>query len=476
MTAPAHFDLCVIGSGSGNTIVDRHFVDWKVAIVERGTFGGTCLNVGCIPTKMLVHPADIVETVRHAGRLGVDATIDAVRWPDIRDRVFGRIDPISASGRTYRDQGRNVTLFERHARFVGHKRLLLEGSDGEEDVEITADRFVLAVGARPYAPPIPGLDLVAYDTSDTIMRIDEIPGRLAVLGGGYIAAELGHVFEAFGADVTMLVRGDTLLSHEDADVAALVTRRLSERIDVVTGAAVDRVGMDGDEFVVEVSTPDGARTVRADRLLVATGRVPNGAQLDPDRTGVRLDADGYIVCDDTLSTGVDGIWALGDARSPEQLKHLANRDARVIQHNLLHPGQPRRVDERFVPHAVFTNPQVAAVGLTEAQAHARGRPFATATIDYGHTAYGWAMEDTTSIAKLIGDVGSRQVLGAHIVGPQASILVQQLTQGMQFGRSVDEMAREVIYPHPALSEVVENALIALGRALDRTGDDLSGAG
>jgi len=456
-----HFDLCIIGTGSGNSILDERFDDWNVAIVERGTFGGTCLNVGCIPSKMFVYPADLVEQSRHAPRLGVDARVDAVRWRDIRDRTFGRIDPIAAGGRQYRIGLPNVTVFEHDARFTGHKTLQV-GDD-----TITADRFVIAAGARTHAPPLPGLDLVPYDTSDTIMRIDEVPERLAILGGGFIAAELGHVFDAFGSKVTMIVRGDRLLKHEDADIGARATELLGQRFDLVTFATPKSVSMDGDTFVIEVETPTGLVVVEADRLLVATGRVPNGGQLNVEATGVRLDPMGYVCTDEQLRTDVDGILALGDVRNPLQLKHLANLEARVVQHNLLHPDEPRSIDERFVPHAVFTNPQIGSVGLTEYQADMHGRPFVTAVKDYAGTAYGWAMEDTTSFAKVIADAETRHLIGAHIIGPQASILIQQLVQGMRFGQTVDEMARDVIYPHPALSEVVENALLDLVAALDR---------
>ncbi|MFN8051228.1 MAG: mycothione reductase [Acidimicrobiales bacterium] len=456
-----HFDLCIIGTGSGNSILDDRFDDWSVAIVERGVFGGTCLNVGCIPSKMLIYPADIVESARHAARLGVDATVDAVRWADIRDRTFGRIDPIAAGGRQYRIGLPNVTVFEHDARFVGPKTLQV----GDE--QITADRFVIAAGARTHAPPIPGLDLVPYDTSDTIMRIDEVPERLTILGAGFIATELGHVFDAFGSAVTMIVRGDVLLRHEDEEISRRITDRLAERFELVRSATPRSVAMDGDTYVIEVDTPDGLKVIEADRLLVATGRVPNGGQLNVEAAGVRLDPMGYVITDEHLATGVEGIWALGDVRNPLQLKHLANLEARVVQHNLLHPEAPRSIDERYVPHAVFTNPQIGSVGLTEYQAEMHGRPYAVAVKEYAGTAYGWAMEDTTSCAKVIADVETRRLIGAHIIGPQASILIQQLVQGMRFGQTVDEMARDVIYPHPALSEVVENALLDLADALDR---------
>ena len=467
MLAPvnSHFDLCIIGTGSGNSILDDRFDDWSVAMVERDVFGGTCLNRGCIPSKMLIYPADIVELVRGASKLGIDATVNEVRWAEIRDRTFGRIDPIAAGGRAYRLGLPNVTVFEHDARFVAPKTLQVG-----DDI-ITADRFVLAAGARTHIPPITGLTELMIDgggihTSDTIMRIEEVPERLVILGAGFVAAELGHVFAAFGTHTTFVLRNDALLRQEDHEISARITAEIEKRCDVVRFATPRSVSRTDNGYLVECDTPQGLVMVEGDTVLVATGRVPNGGQLNVEATGVRLDADGYVVTDDSCSTGVEGIWALGDIRNRLQLKHLANLEARVVQHNLLNPTNLRRFDERFVPHGVFTSPQIGSVGLTEAQAEMHGRPFAVALKEYGGTAYGWAMEDTTSCAKLIADVETRQLIGAHVIGSQATLLIQQLVQGMRFGQTIDEMASDVIYPHPALSEVIENALLDLVAAVD----------
>ncbi len=460
---PRHFDLCIIGTGSGNSILGPEFNDWDVAMVERGAFGGTCLNRGCIPSKMLIYPADLVELIRHTDRLGVKASVDSVRWTEIRDRTFGRIDPIAAGGRTYRLGLPNVTVFERDARFVGHKELQV----GDET--ITADRFVLAAGARSHMPPIAGIDEVGAHTSDTIMRIDRVPDRLTILGSGFIAAELGHVFESFGAAVTIVTRGPGVLRQEDPAVSERVTQAFSHRFDLVTHATPTSARREGHEIVIQVDTPTGPRSIRSDELLVATGRIPNGGQLGVERTGVELDAEGYVRTDDTLQTAVEGIWALGDIRNPLQLKHAANHEAKVVAHNLSHPESPRRVSEARIPHAVFTSPQVGAVGLTEPQARHHGRPYVAVCKDYGATAYGWAMEDEVGFVKLLADTETRRLIGAHIVGAQASLLLQPLVQAMAFDEPVDRVAHEVFYPHPALTEVIENALIECAAALDAAG-------
>jgi mycothione reductase len=452
----AHHDLLIIGSGSGNSILTPDFDGVDVAIVERDVFGGTCLNKGCIPSKMFVYAADVAHQAGHSAHLGVDAQCNGVDWPAIRDRVFARIDPIAEGGRQYRHSLANVTVYEGDARMTAHKTITVDGHT------VTADRIVLAAGARPVIPEIPGIETVGYHTSDTIMRIDAVPERLLVIGGGFIACELSHVFGAFGAAVTLLVRGEALLRHEDDEVALRYTALARERFDVRTFTQVLAARRNAaGEIELELST-DGVRsTVTGDTLLIAAGREPNGRQLDVEASGVALDADGYVVTDAHLRTNIDGIWALGDICHAAQLKHAANADARVVAHNLAHPDDLRTVDRRFLPHAVFGHPQVASVGPPERDLLLAGVPYASVTRDYASTAYGWAMEDTTSFCKLLADPVSRQLLGAHIIGPQASTLIQQLIQGMRFGQTVDEMARDQYYIHPALSEVVEQALLEL---------------
>lgn len=454
MADSAHFDLAVIGSGSGNSIATQAFDDWQIAIVEEGTFGGTCSNVGCIPTKMFVYPADVARAVDEAARVNVEATLDRVRWADLRDRIFERVDSMSISGREWRRTGRpNTQLIESHVEFIDPHTLRM--ADG---ATLTADRIVLAAGSRPIVPAIVEASGVPFHTSDTIMRIEELPARLVILGGGYISAEFAHIFSAFGVQVTVLARGETLLRHIDLEVASRFTELVSERWDVRLKTELLQLAQSGGELNFTLS--DGS-TLAADMLLVATGRRPNSDRLSLDAAGVAVHADGRVAVDNHQRTSVEHIWALGDICSQNQLKHVANHEARVVAHNLRHPDDLVEADHRFVPSAVFTHPQLAGVGMTEAQAVASGRPYVIATQDYGSTAYGWAMNDTTSFCKLIADPDSGQLLGAHILGPQASSLLQPLIQAMSFGLPAREMARGQYWIHPALPEVVENALLAL---------------
>lgn len=448
------FDVVVVGAGSGNTLLTPDFDELDVAIVERDVFGGTCLNRGCIPSKMLVHAADVAEAVRHAHRLGIDARVTGVRWRDIVDRVFGRIDPIAAGGETYRRNLANVTVYRGDARFVGERELEVDGE------RITAPDVVIAVGARPRIPPIAGLTEVRHHTSDTVMRLPGLPRRLLIVGGGFIAAEMAHVFGGLGSEVTIVHRRDVLLGGEDDDVARAFTDRYTERFDVRLDTVVARVEHGGDGIVASLAGSGGGE-VTVDEILLATGRIPNGDQLDVEATGLTLGPEGYLPTDRHMRTAVEGIWALGDVTNPDQLKHTANEEARVVAHNLVHPDRLREVDLWPTPHAVFASPQVASVGATARELDAAGTKYLSAVRPYADTAYGWAMEDSHSFCKVIADPDTRLLLGAHIIGPHAPTVLQQLVQGMRFGQTVDEMASGQLWIHPALPEVVEQALLAL---------------
>ena len=453
-----HYDLAVIGTGSGNSIVDDRFAHLRVAIIEEHVFGGTCLNVGCIPTKMYVYPADLARQARHAPDLGVDTTYDGVRWAEVRDRIFGRIDPIAAGGEDYRRGLPNVDVLAGHARFTGDHALTVAMNDGTTE-EVTADRIVIAAGSRVQVADVPGLDEVDFHTSDTVMRLPELPQRMTILGGGFVAAEFAHVFSALGTEVTQVQRGPRLLMAEDEDVSAAFTRIASAQWDVRLGTTATKVARDGSTTRVTLS--DGTE-VETDVLLVATGRVSNADRLGLEHTSIRVE-DGAVVVDEHQRTTAPGVWALGDVANSYYLKHVANHEARVVQHNLLHPDDLVASDHRFVPSAVFTSPQIASVGLTSQAAREQGIAHTTAVQDFADVAYGWAMESPHDdlFVKLVADAAGERLLGAHIIGPQASNLVQPLVQGLSLGSSVRDLARGQYWIHPALAEVVENALLKL---------------
>ena len=459
MGAMQHFDLAVIGSGSGNSLIDERFADWNVALIERDpVFGGTCLNRGCIPTKMFVLPADYAMSPTEAERLGVDLRYEGSDWAAIRDRIFGRIDAISAGGLDWRERSENVTVFHGEASFVDNRTLRI-GDD-----EISADRIVIATGSRPRRLDVPGLDEVSdlVFTSDDIMRIDQRPKRLVIVGGGYIAAEFAHIFSALGTEVTLINRSDVLLRSYDRDISDQFQRLIAGRVKLRLNQKLSSVEKDGKGLIVVTTDRNGIEyEYFADAMLVAVGRDRNSEALNLEAAGIDVRGGGQIRVDAQQRTSVDGIWAMGDVSSDYLLKHVANAETRTVQHNLLYPDSPVETDHRYVPHAVFSNPQIAAVGATEQQLRQWGTSYVTATQRYADVAYGWAMEDEGHFVKLLADPGSWALLGAHIIGPQASTLIQPLIQAMSFGQKVPDIARGLFWIHPGLPEVVVIALLGL---------------
>lgn len=463
------FDVIVIGAGSGNSIVGPELSGSRVAILDDGEwFGGTCLNAGCIPTKMFVHVADVVTDVDQGGPIGVHARPARPSWPEVRDRVFGRTDSISESGLDYRaHRSENVTLYRESFGFEslgdGVRPHVLASASG---ARISAPTVVIAAGSRPR--PL----LAAYEPdprihdSSSIMRIDDLPERLVILGGGAVAVEFAHVFSAFGTAVTVAVRGDRLLRSLDEGIGRRFTELARERYDVRTGASAESIDVGAEGLVV--SFDDGTE-VATDAVLVALGRDPNSDTVAAAAVGIDLHSDGRIAVDTeqrVLSGGrpVPGLFALGDVSSEWQLKHVANHEARIVAHNLLHPDELLSNTLSPVPGAIFAHPQIAHFGLTTAEAAAAGTEVVTVTQEFGSTAYGWALEDDSSVCTLVVGLDG-ELLGAHILGPQASILIQPLVQAASAGVGIRGLARSQYWPHPAASEVVENALLSAEEAL-----------
>ncbi len=456
-----HFDVAVIGSGSGNSLIDERFAGLQVALIDDNEeFGGTCLNRGCIPTKMFVLPADHAVSPEDAARLGVDLRFEGADWPGIRDRIFGRIDPISVGGLDWRERSDNVTVFRSRASFVDPHTLQV-GDD-----RISADQIVIATGSRPrtLGIDVPEELVDRVHTSDDIMRLAELPRRLTILGGGFIAAEFAHIFSGLGSEVTVINRSDVVLRDEDEDIRHAFAEQLSRRVKLRLNQSVDAVehGPAGDVQLVTKDRNGVEYVYFADAVLVATGRIRNSEDLNLEAAGVELRGDGQIRVNAQQRTSVNHIWAMGDVSSDFLLKHVANAEMRTVQHNLVAIESDRvETDHRYVPHAVFSHPQIAGVGATEQQLRDWGTPYVVTRQRYSDVAYGWAMEDQGHFVKLLADPRNWRLLGAHIIGPQASTLIQPLIQAMSFGLSVPDMARGQYWIHPALPEVVENALLGL---------------
>lgn len=451
-----HFDVIIIGTGSGNSLPSEDFTDKKIAICEEWTFGGTCLNRGCIPTKMFVYPADQAEAAATNARLGIDTQFNAVSWSEIVDRIFSqRIDKIAEGGENYRrNECENITVYGGHARFVGPRTI-----DTGTGSTISADTILIAAGARVAVPQFVTDSGINYHTSDTIMRIPEPPKSLVILGSGYIAAEFAHVFSAFGTRVSLIGRSERLLKHMDRTIGQAFTEAVSDKWDLHLGKNTEKLTARADGTGARVEFSDRS-SVEGDMLLVATGRKPNADLLDAVAAGIELDGS-RVKVDEFGRTSAEGVWAIGDISSPYQLKHVANHELRVVQHNLLHPEDLHPFNHDVVPYAVFSSPQIAGAGMTEDEARDAGFDITVKVQQYSDVAYGWAMVEPVGIVKLIADRATGRILGSHILGHEASILIQPLVQAMTFGLGVQDMARGQYWIHPALTEVVENALLGL---------------
>ncbi|MFD5142076.1 mycothione reductase [Streptomyces sp. NPDC058401] len=456
-------DLVVVGAGSGNAVIGDAFAGLDVAIVEEKWFGGTCLNAGCIPSKMFAYAAHVARTVGEADTYDVGAELLGVRWRAMRDRVFRRLDAEREEGRRGRRADASVTVYEGTARFTGPRELRIERADGSGSVDVGARQIVIAAGGRPLVPPPVLRSSLPYETSDTVMRIEAPPRRLAVLGGGYIAAELAEVFAAAGSSVVIVEKEERLLGPQDETVAERFTELARSRYDLRLGREVTAVG--GRPGALRLTLDDDT-TVEADLLLVAAGRVPNSDRLNLDAAGVATHDDGRIVVDAYQRTTAEGVFALGDICTPVPLKHVANREAQVVAHNLRHPDDLIAADHELVPAAVFTSPQIASIGATEQDCRDRGIDPLVGEARYADIAYGWAMEDTTGFCKVFAERGTGRLLGAHLMGPQAATLIQPLVLAMTLGIDAPTLAGSAYWIHPALTELVEKALLDLDLDLD----------
>lgn len=462
-----HVDILIIGSGSANSMLVPELADKKIAIIEKGRFGGTCLNVGCIPTKMFVYTAHMAATPAQAGRFGLTEELTGVDWPAIRDRVFSRIDPISEGGREYRlehPDNDHVDLIEGVARFTGPKSLVVDTSEGQ--VEVSAETIIIGAGSRPDFPNVEGITEVGAYTSDDIMRMEKLPSSLLILGSGFIAAEFGHIFSSLGVQTTLIARSEAVLRSEDADISSAITEALGEQMTVELGFQATRAQRINGQIHLHGTRGGEEVTLVGNEILVATGRRRNTDLLDIPAAGFDLDGDRLVVDEyQRVVRGgkpVEGVWALGDICSPYLLKHVANAEQRTVATNLIATmtgAELTPADHRFVPHAVFTNPEIGSVGMTGAEAQEAGLDAVSVRQDYADVAYGWAMEDRSGFVKLIVERGTTRILGAHIFGAQASILIQLLIQAMSTGQTAADIARTQFWIHPALAEVVENALL-----------------
>jgi mycothione reductase len=461
------YDLIVVGSGAGMIIASRGIrAGMKVALVDHGPMGGTCLNNGCIPSKVLIYPADAIRALEAAKAVGVEARVEKIDFELIMKRMHSIVDEGRRGMERSAEGTENLDWYRGWGEFVGD----LEMKVGEET--ITAPKIFIASGSRALVPPIPGLEEAGYLDNVSVLELERPPMSLAILGGGYIACEFGHFFSALGTEVTILGRKHHLLKNEETEISDIVKTRLSRHVNVKTGHEVVKVEWEDGKKVVSARDVDSGeiREFAADEVMVALGRRSNTDILKPEKTGVEVDRHGWIVVDDYLETTRPGIWAIGDAIGKYMFRHTANREARLAWKNAFGDEKEtagekdkvkEKVDYHAVPHAVFTYPQVGAVGMTEAEAKAAGYKILVGRAEYGDVAKGYAMAEEESLVKVIVNRKDGRILGCAIAGSDAADLAQQVVYLMNAGdQDYGPMARSLVI-HPALSEVVARAFANL---------------
>lgn len=453
-------DVIVIGSGGGTKIaVPAAERGLRVALIEEDAFGGTCLNRGCIPSKMLIHPTEVAGHARHAHRLGLDLQGELrLRFGDIMARIASEVGETSAAIRKRHETQAGITVYNGHAVFVSDKVVMVNGET------LTADKIFIATGSRPELPPVEGLAGTPYITSREALQLAVVPPRMLVLGAGYIAVELGGAYRAYGSDVQFLVRSRFLRGLDD-DVTAEFERGFLPHHTVHKPFRLDNISHDGIQFHVHGRYPDGSGdVVTGDTLLVAAGVVPQTDRLGLENTAIRRKQGGFIEVDDHLQTAVPGVYSLGDCVGNYLFRHTVNFEGEYLMRTAFAKGPTPALDYGPVPYAVFATPQIAGVGASENALERDGVDYVVGKATYADSTPGMARVSELGFVKVLVERASRRLLGAHIVGDEASVMIHLFIAMMKMGGTLDDLLG-MIFIHPALPEVARDAVRDAARQL-----------
>ncbi|TGK24799.1 dihydrolipoyl dehydrogenase [Leptospira yasudae] len=445
------YDIIVIGTGGGTKLVTPPSkIGYKVAVIEKESPGGTCLNRGCIPSKMLIYPAEILSLAKNSEKFQISFPgKPQVDFKTLVERISKTVDDESASILPAYEKNPNITYIQGTATFLSDKVVTVNGE------QLTAERIFIASGARPILPNIPGLEGTPYMTSREALRRTDLPKSMIVIGGGFIALELGFAYSAFGSDVTFLVR-NRMLKNEDGDVVDEFERVFSKEQKVLLHSNVQKVEYKENLFYLEVLVDGKTIQLQAEALLVATGIRPNTDLLDLGNTNIQTDANGYIQVNEYLETTAPGVYALGDITGKYFYRHSVNFEGEFLFRTLYQEKKRSPIDYPPVPHAVFTHPQVAKVGKTEEQLKKEGIDYIAAKNPYSASATGMARLSDSGFVKILVEKKTRKVLGAHAIGDEASNVIHLFILLMTMGGTLDDLLK-MIYIHPALPEIARNA-------------------
>jgi pyruvate/2-oxoglutarate dehydrogenase complex dihydrolipoamide dehydrogenase (E3) component len=453
------YDAIVIGTGQGGKPLSIALAKagWKTAVIEREHIGGTCINVGCTPTKTMYNSARVAYLARRAADFGVHSDGVSVSMPEVRARKQGVVDTFRDSGLRGIEATVGLDLLRGEASFTGPHALEVQMSDGGRRA-IAAEKIFINTGGRPATPTISGLENVSYLDSTSIMELDELPEHLLVMGGGYIGLEFGQMFRRFGSRVTVIQRGEYLLNREDPDVADEVLKILREdRITVLLSTEVLGVQQQSDGIRLTVWGPEGEQNLTGSHLLIAVGRTPNTDRLNVQAAGVETDERGYVKVNKRLETNVPGVYALGDVNGGPQFTHISYDDFRIIRTNVIEGGDASTLG-RLVPYTVFMDPQLGRVGLTEREASRLN--FRVAKLPMANVARAIEMSETRGFIKAVVEAGTNQILGCAVLGVEGGELMAMFQIAMM-GKIPYTVLKEAIFAHPTMAESLNNLFVKM---------------
>jgi len=443
-----NYDAIIIGTGQAGPALTRRLVaaGWKVAVIERKLFGGTCVNTGCTPTKTMVASAYAAHVARRAADYGV--TVEGAVNVDMK-AVKARKDAVVAVSRDGLERSlkslNGCTVYQGHGRFVGPKEVQV----GSEILE--ADKIFLNVGARALVPPIPGLDAIPYLTNSSMMDVDFLPAHLVVLGGSYVGLEFAQMYRRFGSEVTVIERAPRLVGREDEDVSQAIADFLTEEgVDIRVKSEVVKVEQRGSQIAVSVEAGAAKSQIVGSHLLVAIGRRPNTDDLGLDKAGISTDKHGYIETDDQLRTNVPGIWALGDCNGRGAFTHTAWNDFEIVASNIL-DHESRRVSDRITAYALYTDPPLGRAGMTEAEVRKSGRPALMATVPMENVSRAYEKGETKGFMKVLVDEQTKQILGASLLGVSGDEVIHCILDVM-YAKAPFTVIQRAMHIHPTVSE------------------------
>ena len=447
------YDIIVLGAGGGTKLVSPPAnMGKKVAVIEKNKLGGTCLNRGCIPSKMLIHPADVAREIDHAKKFDIRVdTKYSVDFGKLTGRVTRSVAKDSKGIEKFYAEHKNIDWYKGHGRFIGPKIIEVNGK------KITAPIILIATGARPFVPPIPGLEGTPYMTSTEALRRKDQPKDMIVIGGGYIGAEMGHFFGGLGTKIKMLVRG-RMVAREDGEVIDAFEKEFARYHKVYFDVDTSSVSYKNKEFSVKIKSrkTGRAQVIKAEALLVATGVNPNADDLGLEHTSIKRNKRGYVKVDKFMQTAEKGVYAIGDVVGNYLFRHSVNFEGEYLFDQLFHKKRKTPIQYPPMPHAIFSNPQVAGVGVTEEELKRKGTPYIVGKNDYKDSAMGMALLSDHGFVKLLFHKRTKKLLGAHIIGVEASNMIHMLIAYMTMGAKLDDLLN-MIYIHPALPENVRNA-------------------